>query len=32
YEKQLESFCKFMDPLIDSSPPEAHQSASSFNS
>ncbi|GJV80675.1 hypothetical protein Tco_1516545 [Tanacetum coccineum] len=25
YEKQLESFCKFMDPLIDSSPPKAHQ-------
>nr|GEX53754.1 pyridine nucleotide-disulfide oxidoreductase domain-containing protein 2 [Tanacetum cinerariifolium] len=32
YEKQLESFCKFMDPLIDSSPPEAHQGVSSFNS
>ncbi|PWA81790.1 FAD/NAD(P)-binding oxidoreductase family protein [Artemisia annua] len=32
YEKQLENFCKFMDPLIDSSPPEAHQGASSFNS
>nr|XP_043615447.1 pyridine nucleotide-disulfide oxidoreductase domain-containing protein 2 [Erigeron canadensis] len=32
YEKQLEKFCKFMDPLIDSSPPEAHQGVSSFNS
>lgn len=32
YEKQLENFCKFMDPLIDSSPPEVHQGVSSFNS
>ncbi|KAK9054232.1 hypothetical protein SSX86_025310 [Deinandra increscens subsp. villosa] len=32
YESQLEQFCKFMDPLIDSSPPEAHQGVSSFNS
>ncbi|KVH92372.1 FAD dependent oxidoreductase [Cynara cardunculus var. scolymus] len=31
YENQLETFCKFMDPLIDSSPPEAHQGVSSFN-
>ncbi|KAJ0507543.1 putative amine oxidase, FAD/NAD(P)-binding domain superfamily [Helianthus annuus] len=32
YENQLEKFCRFMDPLIDSSPPEAHQGVSSFNS
>ncbi|KAL4582603.1 hypothetical protein LXL04_007158 [Taraxacum kok-saghyz] len=32
YENQLEKFCKFMDPLIDSSPPEVHQGVSSFNS
>ncbi|CAI9282560.1 unnamed protein product [Lactuca saligna] len=32
YEDQLEKFCKFMDPLIDSSPPEVHQGVSSFNS
>lgn len=31
YENQLENFCKFMDPLIDSSPPETHQGVSSFN-
>lgn len=31
YEKQLERFCGFMDPLLDSTPPESLQSASSFN-
>ncbi|PWA60608.1 FAD dependent oxidoreductase [Artemisia annua] len=29
---ELESFCKFMDSLIDLSPPDALQGASSFNS
>ncbi|KAI3690593.1 hypothetical protein L2E82_48717 [Cichorium intybus] len=32
YEKELENFCKFMDPLIYSSPPKVHQGVSSFNS
>ncbi|KAF3439341.1 hypothetical protein FNV43_RR17618 [Rhamnella rubrinervis] len=31
YENQLESFCKFMDPLLDSPPPESLQYDSSFN-
>ncbi|PON67661.1 FAD/NAD(P)-binding domain containing protein [Parasponia andersonii] len=31
YENQLESFCKFMDPLLDSPPPESSQYVSSFN-
>ncbi|XP_022870339.1 pyridine nucleotide-disulfide oxidoreductase domain-containing protein 2-like isoform X2 [Olea europaea var. sylvestris] len=31
YENQLENFCKFMDPLLDSSPPESLQGISSFN-
>ncbi|XP_027099707.1 uncharacterized protein [Coffea arabica] len=30
YEHLLENFCKFMDPLIDSSPPETLQRASSI--
>lgn len=25
YENQLETFCKFMDPLLDSAPPESLQ-------
>ncbi|KAG8383991.1 hypothetical protein BUALT_Bualt04G0071300 [Buddleja alternifolia] len=31
YENLLENFCKFMDPLLDSSPPEKTQDISSFN-
>ncbi|GAV68764.1 NAD_binding_8 domain-containing protein [Cephalotus follicularis] len=31
YEHQLENFCKFMDPLLDSPPPESSNSISSFN-
>ncbi|XP_047939030.1 pyridine nucleotide-disulfide oxidoreductase domain-containing protein 2-like [Salvia hispanica] len=31
YERELENFCKFMDPLLDSSPPEKLQEAASFN-
>ncbi|EXC35486.1 hypothetical protein L484_026793 [Morus notabilis] len=31
YENQLENFCKFMDPLIDSPPPESLQYISSFS-
>ncbi|KAK6150896.1 hypothetical protein DH2020_015828 [Rehmannia glutinosa] len=31
YENLLENFCKFMDPLLDSSPPEKLQEVSSFN-
>lgn len=31
YENQLEKFCNFMDPLLDSPPPEASRSATSFN-
>ncbi|KAK4262173.1 hypothetical protein QN277_027759 [Acacia crassicarpa] len=31
YEKQLESFCKFMDLVLDSAPPESLQYKSSFN-
>ncbi|KAL9341080.1 hypothetical protein Peur_067299 [Populus x canadensis] len=31
YEKQLESFCKLMDPLLDSPPPETAQNGTSFN-
>lgn len=31
YESQLENFCKFMDPLLDSSPPEKLHEAASFN-
>ncbi|XP_031255050.1 pyridine nucleotide-disulfide oxidoreductase domain-containing protein 2-like [Pistacia vera] len=31
YEDQLERFCKFMDPLLDSAPPELLQGISSFN-
>ncbi|KAI5684193.1 hypothetical protein M9H77_05421 [Catharanthus roseus] len=31
YELQLENFCKFMDPLIDSSTPETLQRSSSVN-
>ncbi|GMN26303.1 hypothetical protein TIFTF001_046045 [Ficus carica] len=31
YENQLENFCKFMDPLIDSPPPESSQYISSFS-
>ncbi|KAK3017162.1 hypothetical protein RJ639_007837 [Escallonia herrerae] len=31
YENQLENFCKFMDPLLDSSTPETLQGSSSFN-
>ncbi|KAG6766813.1 hypothetical protein POTOM_027987 [Populus tomentosa] len=31
YEKQLESFCKLMDPLLDSPPPETAQNGASFN-
>lgn len=30
YENQLENFCKFMDPLLDSVPPESLQGVSSF--
>ncbi|KAL5557288.1 hypothetical protein UlMin_039524, partial [Ulmus minor] len=30
YENQLENFCKFMDPLLDSPPPESSQRDSSF--
>ncbi|KAM4118154.1 hypothetical protein ACB094_02G179200 [Castanea mollissima] len=30
YENQLENFCKFMDPLLDSAPPESLQGVSSF--
>ncbi|XP_062010843.1 uncharacterized protein LOC133727254 [Rosa rugosa] len=29
YENQLEKFCQFMDPLLDSAPPESSQGASS---
>ncbi|KAM7529714.1 hypothetical protein LguiB_033124 [Lonicera macranthoides] len=32
YENQLENFCKFMDPLLDSSPPETLQGNPSFSS
>ncbi|KAG6392922.1 hypothetical protein SASPL_147151 [Salvia splendens] len=32
YERELENFCKFMDPLLDSSPPEKLQEVASFNS
>ncbi|KAF2290736.1 hypothetical protein GH714_015248 [Hevea brasiliensis] len=31
YENQLENFCKFMDPLLDSPPPESLQGVSSLN-
>ncbi|KAA8547367.1 hypothetical protein F0562_003769 [Nyssa sinensis] len=31
YENQLENFCKFMDPLLDSPTPETLQGISSFN-
>ncbi|KAF8033520.1 hypothetical protein BT93_D2194 [Corymbia citriodora subsp. variegata] len=31
YEKQLENFCKFVDPLFDSAPPETSQEKSSFS-
>ncbi|KAL2552909.1 FAD/NAD(P)-binding oxidoreductase family protein [Forsythia ovata] len=31
YENQLENFCKFMDPLLDSSTPETLQGISSLN-
>ncbi|KAK3435257.1 hypothetical protein EUGRSUZ_D02612 [Eucalyptus grandis] len=31
YENQLENFCKFMDPLFDSPPPETSQEKSSFS-
>lgn len=31
YENQLDKFCKFLDPLLDSSPPETLQGNSSFN-
>ncbi|CAH2078962.1 unnamed protein product, partial [Thlaspi arvense] len=31
YEKQLERFCGFMDPLLDATPPESLQGVSSFN-
>ncbi|KAF9678318.1 hypothetical protein SADUNF_Sadunf07G0022500 [Salix dunnii] len=31
YEKQLENFCKLMDPLLDSPPPETTQNGASFN-
>ncbi|XP_073311414.1 uncharacterized protein [Primulina huaijiensis] len=31
YENQLEKFCRFMDPLLDSSPPENLPEISSFN-
>ncbi|XP_059623661.1 uncharacterized protein LOC132266705 isoform X2 [Cornus florida] len=31
YENQLENFCKFMDPLLDSPPPETLQGEFSFN-
>lgn len=31
YEHQLENFCKFMDPLLDSPTPETLQGVSSFN-
>ncbi|KDP39472.1 hypothetical protein JCGZ_05153 [Jatropha curcas] len=31
YENQLENFCKFMDPLLDSPPPESLQNVASFN-
>ncbi|KAK9284806.1 hypothetical protein L1049_023983 [Liquidambar formosana] len=31
YENQLENFCKFMDPLLDSPTPETLQGVSSFN-
>ncbi|XP_031388754.1 pyridine nucleotide-disulfide oxidoreductase domain-containing protein 2 [Punica granatum] len=30
YEHQLENFCKFMDPLLDSQTPEARRGATSF--
>ncbi|VVB18334.1 unnamed protein product [Arabis nemorensis] len=30
YEKQLERFCGFMDPLLDATPPESLQDVSSF--
>ncbi|KAL8123789.1 uncharacterized protein LOC141717824 [Apium graveolens] len=32
YENQVESFCKFIDPLLDSSTPESLQGDSSFSS
>ncbi|XP_052196518.1 uncharacterized protein LOC127803920 isoform X1 [Diospyros lotus] len=32
FEKQLEKFCEFMDPLLDSPPPETLQGISSFSS
>ncbi|KAJ8770654.1 hypothetical protein K2173_021301 [Erythroxylum novogranatense] len=31
YEKQLEKFCEFMEPLLDSPPPESLPSVSSFH-
>ncbi|KAJ8443689.1 hypothetical protein Cgig2_019671 [Carnegiea gigantea] len=31
YENQLESFCKFLDPILDSPTPESLQGASSFS-
>ncbi|EEF40864.1 pyridine nucleotide-disulfide oxidoreductase domain-containing protein 2 [Ricinus communis] len=31
YENQLEKFCEFMDPFLDSPPPESLQRVSSFN-
>ncbi|GAB4849153.1 hypothetical protein Ancab_003961 [Ancistrocladus abbreviatus] len=31
YESQLESFCKFLDPVLDSPTPESFQGPSSFN-
>ncbi|XP_021900151.1 pyridine nucleotide-disulfide oxidoreductase domain-containing protein 2-like isoform X2 [Carica papaya] len=31
YEEQLEKFCRFMDPLLDSPPPESLHGISSFN-
>lgn len=31
YEKQLERFCGFMDPLLDATPPESLQGVSSFH-
>ncbi|KAI3418527.1 uncharacterized protein J3R85_013733 [Psidium guajava] len=31
YENQLENFCKFMDPLFDSPPPETSQERASFS-
>ncbi|GMY11527.1 pyridine nucleotide-disulfide oxidoreductase domain-containing protein 2-like [Fagus crenata] len=30
YEHQLENFCKFLDPLLDSAPPESLQGVTSF--